>query len=1014
MVIGAAWAVAATALAGSGSDRSAKTVKTVSVSSSQIAWSKFHYDSANTGYNPAETLLSPSTVHNLVRLWEFPTGNAAVLSSPAVVGGTLYVGSNAGSVYALNASSGRKLWSFTAGGAVDSSPAVANGIVYFGSFDQRVYAVRASDGALVWSFNTKGRVESSPDVVNGVVYIGSDSGNVYALDARTGATLWKFAAGSSADAPLAVVNGVVYVSTFAVSLYALNAATGAKLWSFAPGCCSTGSPPAVANGVVYVGNDDGSLYAVNASTGKELWSYQTGANVHGSGPAIANGVVYFGSIDHNVYALDASTGAKLWGFATPGGVESSPAVANGVVYVGASGFIYALNAASGAKLWSFHTGASVNSSPAVVNGKLYVGSDNPAMGVLAFSVPRPVITAVSVAGSTAWPTITVSGSGFGGTPPRGSDNNATGCGYYTDNGELFGTRAFDFADLTAGWSEGCVGIILTSWSPTTVVFQFGDAYGSLNWSLASGDRFTVTLRGVQFSGTVSFPGSRTPTVSRIWPGRGPAGASGATSAGAVAGRTAAVGGDPPAAEAGAGSGGVGQGAAAGLAGPNLSWPQFLHDPGHSSVSAATAFTPSNAASARRVWHWQPPVVRGKPAPALDASPTVVTGRVFIGAQSGVFYALKESTGAVLWSRQLGTRLNRRCKPRGITSTATVLPDPVSGKLTVYVSGAHYLYALNPTTGAVVWKAMIGAVSNLDAYYNWSSPTVVAGHIYVGVAAGGCSFIRGGVAELDQHTGKLLHTWYSVPAGSIGASVWSTPAVSPTGSDVWVSTGDECDPKHNPCPAGNQIGHALSIVHLSGSLKFLQAWQAPGTAGHDWDFGSSPTLFGGAGVPPYVGACNKNGVYYALGANPLSSSPLWTLQVGVPASLTAVNWCLSSSVWDAAAGMMYIGANATTIGGVRYGGSIGEVNPDTGSYVWHTGLPCAIEGTPSLDSAGVLGVGTYTCPGSLHPGAYLIDASTGAVLTSLPVRPSKVFGQPVFADDTLFVATETSGLYDFAP
>jgi hypothetical protein len=31
-----------------------------------------------------------------------------------------------------------------------------------------------------------------------------------------------------------------------------------------------------------------------------------------------------------------------------------------------------------------------------------------------------------------------------------------------------------------------------------------------------------------------------------------------------------------------------------------------------------------------------------------------------------------------------------------------------------------------------------------------------------------------------------------------------------------------------------------------------------------------------------------------------------------------------------------------------------------------------------------------------------------------LAPSKVFGQPVFADDTLFVATETSGLYDFAP
>jgi len=62
------------------------------------------------------------------------------------------------------------------------------------------------------------------------------------------------------------------------------------------------------------------------------------------------------------------------------------------------------------------------------------------------------------------------------------------------------------------------------------------------------------------------------------------------------------------------------------AGPGLDWPQYLGGPQHDSVSAAAAFTPSNAASAHRVWHWQPPVVSGEPAPVPDASPTVVAGR----------------------------------------------------------------------------------------------------------------------------------------------------------------------------------------------------------------------------------------------------------------------------------------------------------------------------------------------------------------------------------------------------
>jgi len=451
--------------------------------------------------------------------------------------------------------------------------------------------------------------------------------------------------------------------------------------------------------------------------------------------------------------------------------------------------------------------------------------------------------------------------------------------------------------------------------------------------------------------------------------------------------------------------------------PNLDWPQYEHGPQHSSVSNATAFTPSNAASAHQVWHWQPPVISGKPAPALEASPTVVAGVVYIGAESGGFYALNESTGTVKWSRQLDTEPTVTCRGLGITSTAAVLPDPVSATSTVYVSGARFLYALNAATGTVTWKTRIGPVdaAQPDGYYNWSSPTVAGGHIYVGLSSN-CDvpLIRGGVVELDQHTGTVLHTWFTVPAGSVGGSVWTSILTSSTGSDVWVSTGNECDSTVDTCPSGNKIGHSLSIVHLSPSLGLLQAWQAPGTAGggRDWDFGSSPVLFGSLGVPPDLGACNKNGLFYALADNPLGTSPLWTTRLGVPGGARGA--CLSSAVWNGPAGTLYLSGNGTTIGGTNVGGSIGRVNPSTGAFIWQTGLPCAVMGTPTLDSAGVLAVGTYRCVKTATPGAYLVNAATGGILTTLPVGANKVFAQPVFAQGTLFVATESGGLYNLAP
>jgi outer membrane protein assembly factor BamB len=451
--------------------------------------------------------------------------------------------------------------------------------------------------------------------------------------------------------------------------------------------------------------------------------------------------------------------------------------------------------------------------------------------------------------------------------------------------------------------------------------------------------------------------------------------------------------------------------AAAVTGPGLDWPQYLHGPQHSSVSLATAFTPSNAASASQVWRWQPPVITGGPAPRLEASPTVAAGRVYTGAESGGFYALNGATGAVAWSRQLDTEPGTTCPARGITSAAAVKPDPVTGVSTVYVSGARYLYALSAATGAVVWETGIGppGLPSPDAYYNWSSPTVAGGHVYTGLSSS-CDtpLIRGGLAEPGQHTGQVLHTWHTVPSGSPGGSIWPSAAVSSSGSDVRVSTGNECDPTISTCPSGNQAGHSLPIVHLPASLTLLQAWPAPGTAGqgHDWDFGSSPALFGSGSPPPGAGACNKNGRYYALAASPLGSTPLGADVTGAPAH--SDNSCLASAAWNGPAGALYIGGDPTTISGTSYGGSVRQVNPATGACTWQAGLPCAVMGTPSPDSAGVLAAGTYLCPAGSTPGANLINATTGTILKTLPAGSSRVFSQPVFAQGTLFIATETQG------
>ena len=88
-------------------------------------------------------------------------------------------------MYALNAETGSKIWSYNTGNQVESSPAVISGVVYVGSDDGNVYALNASDGTTIWTYGTTDLVDSSPAIANGVVYVGSVDKSIYAFGAIT-------------------------------------------------------------------------------------------------------------------------------------------------------------------------------------------------------------------------------------------------------------------------------------------------------------------------------------------------------------------------------------------------------------------------------------------------------------------------------------------------------------------------------------------------------------------------------------------------------------------------------------------------------------------------------------------------------------------------------------------------------------------------------------------------------------------------------------------------------------
>lgn len=259
---------------------------------------------------------------------------APIRSTPSVHNGLLYINA-AGTLTALDASSGVRRWSFATGGEkihepygyadyYQSSPAVRNGTVYFGSGDGNVYAVNAKNGSLQWKFSTNGVVHASPAFDSTRLFIGSFDGTMHALDQRTGKELWSFHSvghrffpqGEMQGTPVAV-NGLVCVGARDYNVYAIDAEKGYCHWNtvFPRGWALSLTP---ADSLLYIGtSDDDVIIAADAHTGTERWRTNVRFNTFGR-TMLTDSLLIVGTLAGRVHALHRATGAIIATFETDG------------------------------------------------------------------------------------------------------------------------------------------------------------------------------------------------------------------------------------------------------------------------------------------------------------------------------------------------------------------------------------------------------------------------------------------------------------------------------------------------------------------------------------------------------------------------------------------------------------------------------------------------------------------------------------------------------------------------
>jgi len=259
-------------------------------------WTSWGADLANRRFQPrAMAGITAEDVPKLKLKWTFGLPETShAWSQPTVAGGRVFVGSQGGRVFALDARTGCIHWSFLATGPTRTAVVIGErpNLAYFTTIPGWLYALNAETGAQVWKVRVEDhlstRLTGSPVLYQGRLYVPSASfeegmsaggdydccsfrGSLSAFDALTGRRIWK----------TAMISGPLSVLKTNDAGRRLLGPSGGSSWS----------SPAVdpVRHAIYLTTGNGfsgpsqsltdAIVALDLDTGKVRWSRQVGQDI---------------------------------------------------------------------------------------------------------------------------------------------------------------------------------------------------------------------------------------------------------------------------------------------------------------------------------------------------------------------------------------------------------------------------------------------------------------------------------------------------------------------------------------------------------------------------------------------------------------------------------------------------------------------------------------------------------------------------------------------------------------
>jgi len=352
------------------------------------------------------------------------------------------------------------------------------------------------------------------------------------------------------------------------------------------------------------------------------------------------------------------------------------------------------------------------------------------------------------------------------------------------------------------------------------------------------------------------------------------------------------------------------------------WPVYGHDIGGARYSPLTQITRANVSRLQVAWtyHTGMPALEnmGHRPPALEVTPIVVDGLMYVSTPTGIVAALDPATGTERWRFDAGVNPHRGYGDfvsRGVSFWRDGRRGEACARRIFVATIDARLFALDAVTGKPCLGFGSGGVVDLraglrvapfefQAYEETSPPAVVGDLVIVGSGVADNAMLApasGEVRAFDARTGRLQWTFDPIPQDSTDPAykTWQNGSAKRTGAaNVWsvIVADPERDlvflPTSSPAPdyfGGMRLGdnrYANSIVALRASTgKVVWHFQ---TVHHDiWDFdnASSPALVtvtkDGKSIPAVI-QTGKSGMLFVL--DRVTGEPIFPVEErAVPAS-----------------------------------------------------------------------------------------------------------------------------------